>query len=57
MELAGVRLARRIRHKVTYYVMTFNFNQTNVKSPIYIYVYRATAAAITTIITTRIYYY
>ena len=35
---------RRVRHKVTYYVMTFIFNQTNVESP-YLYVYRA---AITT---------
>lgn len=27
----------RVRHKVTYYVMTFIFKQTNVESPIYTY--------------------
>lgn len=37
---ASSRTARRARLKVTYYVMTFTFNQTNVECPIYIHITR-----------------
>ena len=55
---AGHRLRQGVRrdgarHKVTYYVTTFIFNQTNVESPIYTY----TAPLLLLILTTYYYYY